>query len=246
MSIYEINKMRQVCKLAAEMLCFLQSKIKIGITTEELDEYAVNWANSHNVINAPLGYHGFPKSICTSVNQVVCHGIPNKNTILKSEDIINIDVTLILDGYHGDTSKTFYVNKINSHIKKLIQTTKECLNLGINQVYPNNKIGDIGYAIQNHAENNKFSVVQDFVGHGIGKNFHSDPQIPHFGKKNTGLSLSQNMIFTIEPMINVGTHKTKILDDGWTVETLDKKLSAQFEHTILVTNNGYEILTDIN
>ncbi len=210
MSDYELKQMKKVGSLAAKMLQYLEHNVKPGISTAELDYKAVKWAKLNNVINAPLGYHGFPKSICTSINEVVCHGIPNKNDILKNGDIINIDITIIQNGYHADTSKTFLIGKPDIEAKKLVQTCKECLICGIKQVAPNKKIGDIGYAIQNHAEYYGFSVVRDFVGHGIGKEFHTEPQIPHYGNKNQGTTLKQGMVFTIEPMINLGTHKVKI------------------------------------
>ena len=243
MSDDELDKMRAVGQLAAEMLHFLGSMVKPEISTLELNNVAIKWTKAHNAINAPLGYHGFPKSICTSVNEVICHGIPSKKQILKNGDIINIDVTPILDGYHGDTSKTFFVGKPKPKAKKLVDVAEKCLKLAINEVAPNKRIGDIGHAIQTHAERSGFSVVRDFVGHGIGKKFHTEPQIPHYGVKGRGQRLQEGMVFTIEPMVNIGTYKTKILDDGWTAITEDRKLSAQFEHTIVVTKNGFEILT---
>jgi len=243
MSDDELDKMRAVGQLAAEMLHFLGSMVKPEISTLELNNVAIKWTKAHNAINAPLGYHGFPKSICTSVNEVVCHGIPNKKQILQNGDIINIDVTLILDGYYGDTSKTFFVGNSNNKTKKLIEVTNECLKLAIKEVAINKRIGDIGNAIQTYAESFGFGVVRDFVGHGIGKNFHTEPQVPHYGIKGNGRRLQEGMIFTIEPMINIGTHKVKLLNDMWTVITQDKKFSAQFEHTILVTKDGFEILT---
>ncbi len=243
MSGAELDKMRAAGSLAAEMLHYLGRQVKPGISTLELDNAAVKWAKAHNAINAPLGYHGFPKSICTSINEVICHGIPNKKQILKTADIINIDVTPILDGYYGDTSKTFFVGQPSLKAKKLVQVTEQCLKLAIAQVAPNKRIGDIGHAIQTHAESFGFGVVRDFVGHGIGKIFHAEPQVPHYGIKGKGRRLQTGMVFTIEPMINIGTYRATVLDDGWTAVTQDKKLSAQFEHTIVVTDTGFEILT---
>ena len=192
----------------------------------------------------PLNYKGFPKSICTSINQVVCHGIPSESRILKDGDILNIDVTVIKDGFHGDTSKMFMVGSEKPHAKRLINITQECMYEAIKIVKPGARLGDIGYKIQSIAESNHYSVVRDYCGHGIGRVFHEDPQILHYGIPNTGLTLKEGMCFTIEPMINIGSHKTKLSKkDGWTVETIDGRLSAQWEHTILVTNSGYEVLT---
>ena len=191
-----------------------------------------------------MNYKGFPKSICTSINQVVCHGIPSESRILKDGDILNIDVTVIKDGFHGDTSKMFMVGSEKPHAKRLINITQECMYEAIKIVKPGARLGDIGYKIQSIAESNHYSVVRDYCGHGIGRVFHEDPQILHYGIPNTGLTLKEGMCFTIEPMINIGSHKTKLSKkDGWTVETIDGRLSAQWEHTILVTNSGYEVLT---
>ena len=205
------------------------------------------WTQAHGAVSAPLGYgpknNPFPKSICTSVNEVVCHGIPNAKQILKEGDIINIDVTPILDGYHGDTSRTFFVGNPSPTAQKLVEVTKECLERGIAAVKPGNRIGDIGAAIQEYAESNGFSVVRDFVGHGVSHIFHTAPQIPHYGRAGKGKKLKPGMVFTIEPMINEGTWEAIMLDDGWTAVTKDGKLSAQFEHTIAVTKDGVQILT---
>ena len=191
-----------------------------------------------------MNYKGFPKSICTSINQVVCHGIPSESRILRDGDILNIDVTVIKDGFHGDTSKMFMVGSEKPHAKRLINITQECMYEAIKIVKPGARLGDIGYKIQSIAESNHYSVVRDYCGHGIGRVFHEDPQILHYGIPNTGLTLKEGMCFTIEPMINIGSHKTKLSKkDGWTVETIDGRLSAQWEHTILVTNSGYEVLT---
>lgn len=239
----EIEKMRQAGRLAAQLLNHLAPMVKPGVSTLELNDEAERWTQARGAKSAPLGYHGFPKSICTSINEVVCHGIPNSNTILKDGDIINIDVTPILDGYHGDTSKTFFVGNPSPLAKKLVEVTEECLMRGIAQVKPGARIGDIGAAIQEYAEAEGFSVVRDFVGHGINRIFHTAPQIPHYGKRGKGKKLREGMVFTIEPMINEGTWEAIVLKDGWTAITKDRKLSAQFEHTIAVIADGVEILT---
>ncbi len=243
LSSREIGKMRKAGKLAAQLLEHLGKMVKPGISTHELDLEAEKWTKAHGAKSAPLGYNGFPRSICTSVNEVVCHGIPSKEQILRDGDIINIDVTPIVDGYHGDTSRTFFVGTPSPKVRKLVEVTEECLYLGINAVKPNGKIGDIGAAIQEYAESHGFSVVRNFVGHGVGRTFHCPPQVPHFGKKGTGKKIRAGMVFTIEPMINEGTWEAELLDDGWTALTKDRKLSAQFEHTIAVTKEGVEILT---
>ncbi|PSO80482.1 MAG: type I methionyl aminopeptidase [Cyanobacteria bacterium QS_4_48_99] len=243
LSSREIEKMRQAGSLAAALLDHLEPMIKPGVSTLELDNEAERWTQAHGATSAPLGYHGFPKSICTSVNEVVCHGIPNGKQILKDGDIMNIDVTPILDGYHGDTSRTFFVGTPSARAKKLVEVTEECLMKGIAAVKPGGRIGDIGAAIQEYAEANGFSVVRDFVGHGINRVFHTAPQIPHYGKQGKGKRLRSGMVFTIEPMINEGTWEAQMLDDGWTAITKDGKLSAQFEHTLAVTGDGVEILT---
>ena len=236
--------MKAACVLASQTLDMIEEHVKPGITTQELNEICHDFTIEHGAIPAPLDYHGFPKSICTSVNEVVCHGIPNSKQKLKDGDIINIDVTPIVDGYHGDTSRTYFVGNVSDEAKRLVKTTKECLDLGIAAVKPGARIGDIGAAIQGHAEKQGYSVVRDFVGHGIGKNFHEDPQVQHFGVHGRGIRLSKGLVFTIEPMINLGSYRTKVLSDGWTAVTVDGKLSAQFEHTIAIRNNGdVEILT---
>ncbi|MEB3341755.1 type I methionyl aminopeptidase [Okeania sp.] len=239
----EIEKMRRAGRLAAELLHYLEPLVKPGVTTLELDEAAESWTQDHGARSAPLNYHGFPKSICTSINEVICHGIPNEKEVLKEGDIINIDVTPIVDGYHGDTSKTFFVGEPSPVAKKLVEVTEKCMYLGIAEVKPGNKIGDIGAAIQEYAEAQGFSVVRDFVGHGVSNIFHTPPQIPHYGTRGKGKKLRTGMVFTIEPMINEGTHEAVMLDDGWTALTKDRKLSAQFEHTVAVTETGVEILT---
>ena len=243
LSSREIEKMRRAGSLAAELLDYLEPMIKPGVSTLEINDAAENWTKAHGAVSAPLNYHGFPKSICTSINEVICHGIPHSKEILKDGDIINIDVTPILDGYHGDTSKTFFVGTPSSVAQKLVEVTEECLRRGIAEVKPGGKIGDIGAAIQEYAESNGFSVVRDFVGHGISHIFHTAPQIPHYGRRGKGKRLRPGMVFTIEPMINEGTWEAQVLEDGWTAITKDGKLSAQFEHTLAVTRDGVDILT---
>jgi methionyl aminopeptidase len=214
-----------------------------GVTTEQLNQVCHDYiVDVQQAIPAPLNYHGFPKSICTSVNQTVCHGIPNEKK-LKSGDIVNIDITVIKDDYHGDTSKMFCVGDVNQHAKRLVKVTQESMLLGIEKVRPGATLGDIGHAIQKHAEANRYSVVREFCGHGIGKNFHEEPQVLHYGKAGEGMRLEAGMILTVEPMLNLGKRHVKVLADGWTAVTKDRSLSAQWEHTVLVTRDGYEILT---
>ena len=240
----DIEKMRIAGKLASEVLEMIGQYVKPGVSTEELDQICHDYiVKEQNAIPAPLNYKGFPKSICTSVNHQVCHGIPSDDKILRESDIINIDVTVIKEGFHGDTSKMYYAGKPSILAERLCKVTQECMYQAISIVKPGLHIGDIGAVIQKHAYDNNFSVVKDYCGHGIGKNFHESPQILHYGIKNTGIRLEEGMTFTIEPMINSGKYKTKLLNDGWTVVTQDHSLSAQWEHTILVTSNGYEVLT---
>jgi len=239
----EIEKMRIAGKLAAEVLEFIEPYVVPGITTNELDRLCHNYiVDIQQAIPAPLNYHGFPKSICTSINFTVCHGIPNDKK-LKKGDIINIDITVIKDDYHGDTSKMFYVGEVSPYAKRLCIITQECMMLGIEQVKPGCTLGDIGHAIQTHAESNRYSVVQEFCGHGIGRLFHEPPQVLHYGTPGEGDALEAGNILTIEPMINIGKRHIKVLKDKWTAVTKDRSLSAQWEHTILVTPTGYEILT---
>jgi len=239
----EIEKMRIAGKLAAEVLEMIEPYVVPGVTTEQLNQICHDYmVNVQEAIPAPLNYHGFPKSICTSINHTVCHGIPNEKK-LKSGDIVNIDITVIKNDYHGDTSKMFCVGEVNQHAKRLVKVTRESMFLGIEQVRPGVTLGDIGSAIQKHAEANRYSVVREFCGHGIGKNFHEEPQVLHYGKPGEGVVLEAGMILTIEPMLNLGKRHVKVLADGWTAVTKDRSLSAQWEHTILVTENGYEILT---
>lgn len=240
----EIQKMRVAGRLAAEVLEMIGPYIKPGITTNELNDICHRHITEvQNAIPAPLNYQGFPKSICTSVNHVVCHGIPNDRA-LKDGDIINVDVTVLKDGYHGDTSKMFTVGKVPPHVERLIRVTQECLYTGIKLVKPGVRLGTIGAAIQAHAEKNHYSVVQEYCGHGIGSVFHEpEIQVLHYGKPNTGLILEEGMTLTIEPMINAGKRHVKLLGDGWTVVTKDHRLSAQWEHTLAVTADGFEVFT---
>ncbi|MEF3075335.1 type I methionyl aminopeptidase [Methylobacter sp. Wu1] len=239
----EIEKMRIAGRLAAEVLEMIAPYVVPGVTTDQLDKICHDYiVDVQKAIPAPLNYHGFPKSICTSINHQVCHGIPSEKK-LKSGDIVNIDITVIKDDYHGDTSKMFCVGEVSQHARRLVNATREAMFLGIEQVKPGATLGDIGHAIQKHAEANHFSVVREFCGHGIGKKFHEDPQVLHYGKAGTGETLQAGMILTIEPMLNLGKRHVKVLADGWTAVTKDRSLSAQWEHTILVTATGYEILT---
>jgi len=240
----DIAKMREAGRLAAEVLELIGDYVVPGVSTDELDRIChEHIVNVQKAIPACLGYRGFPKSVCTSVNQVVCHGIPSEKKILKSGDIINIDVTVIKDGWYGDTSKMFAVGTVAPHAQRLIDISQECLYQAIAIVRPGVRLGDIGHLIQTHAEKNYYSVVRDYCGHGIGTEFHEEPQILHYGTPNTGLTLVNGMTFTIEPMVNAGKHGTKLKVDGWTVETLDGRLSSQWEHTLAVTDNGCEVLT---
>ncbi|WP_036248860.1 type I methionyl aminopeptidase [Methylobacter sp. BBA5.1] len=239
----EIEKMRIAGRLAAEVLEMIAPHVVPGVTTDQLDKICHDYiVNVQKAIPAPLNYHGFPKSICTSINHQVCHGIPSEKK-LKSGDIVNIDITVIKDEYHGDTSKMFCVGEVSPHAKRLVNVTREAMFLGIEQVKPGATLGDIGHAIQKHAEANRYSVVREFCGHGIGKKFHEEPQVLHYGKAGTGEVLKAGMILTIEPMLNLGKRHVKVLADGWTAVTKDRTLSAQWEHTILVKADGYEILT---
>jgi len=244
----DIEKMRVAGRLAAEVLDYITPYVKPGVTTNELDRLCHDYmVNVQGCIAAPLNYapHGhqpYPKSICTSINHQVCHGVPSEKQ-LKSGDIVNLDITVIKDGYHGDTSRMFYVGEPSIQARRLCEITYECMWFGIAQVMPDATLGDIGHAIQIHAEKNGYSVVREFCGHGVGKKFHEDPQVLHYGKPGTGLKLQAGMIFTIEPMINAGKRDIRQLGDGWTIVTKDHSLSAQWEHTVLVTPAGYEVLT---
>jgi len=239
----DIEKMRVAGQLAADVLHMIAPHVEPGIATDELDRICHDYiVDTQKAIPAPLNYHGFPKSICTSVNHQVCHGIPG-NKKLKNGDIVNIDITVIKDGFHGDTSRMFLVGEPSVLARRVVRVSYECMKLGIELVKPGIKLGDIGYAIQHHAEANNCSVVREYCGHGIGRQFHEEPQVLHYGTPGTGLTLEPGMTFTIEPMINAGKRHVKLLPDGWTVITKDRSLSAQWEHTILVTDTGHEILT---
>jgi len=239
----EQAKMRVAGQLASEVLEMIGPHIVPGITTGELDRICHDYiTNTQRAIPAPLNYRGFPKSICTSVNHVVCHGIPGDKK-LKTGDIVNVDVTVIKDGYHGDTSKMFYVGTPSVLARRLVETTYQALWLGIRLVRPGTRLGDIGHAIQQFAESRGYSIVEEYCGHGIGREFHEDPQVLHYGEPGTGMELAPGMTFTIEPMINAGKRHVKLLPDGWTVVTKDHGLSAQWEHTLLVTGDGCEVLT---
>mgnify|MGYP001822717073 CR=1 FL=1 len=239
----EIERMRVAGRLASEVLDMITDHVQPGITTGELDDICHSHiVDKQDAIPAPLNYRGFPKSICTSINHVICHGIPGDKA-LKKGDIINIDITVIKDGFHGDTSRMFYVGEPSIRARRLCEISYECMHLGIDLVKPGVQLGDIGHVIQQHAESNGFSVVREYCGHGIGRIFHEDPQVLHYGKPGTGMVLKEGMTFTIEPMVNAGKKDTRLLGDGWTVVTRDKSLSAQWEHTIAVTSTGHEILT---
>jgi methionyl aminopeptidase len=234
--------MRRAGRLAAETLDFITPYIKPGVTTGELDQLCHDFIVQREAVPAPLGYRGFPKSICTSVNHVVCHGIPGDKRLVEG-DILNIDVTTILDGWHGDTSRMFFVGDVGVKARKLVEVTYEAMMRGIAAVKPGNTLGDIGHAIQTFAEANRFSVVRDFCGHGLGRIFHEAPSVLHYGEPGTGLVLREGMLFTVEPMINAGRWEVKVLSDGWTAVTKDRSLSAQFEHSVGVTAEGCEIFT---
>ena len=239
----EFDAMRRAGALAATTLDFITPTVEPGVTTGELDRLCHEFILDHKAVPAPLNYRGFPKSICTSVNHVVCHGIPNEDKRLVDGDIVNIDVTVILDGWHGDTSRMFYVGSPSVKARRLCEVTYEAMMHGIGVVRPGATLGDIGHAIQTHAEKNRFSVVRDFCGHGLGRVFHTAPSVLHYGRPGQGTVLREGMFFTIEPMINAGKFQVKILQDGWTAVTRDRSLSAQFEHSIAVTADGYEIFT---
>lgn len=240
----DIAKMKIAGCKAANVLEMLTEYVVPGVTTGELDDIAFKYITEElKCIPANIGYSGFPKTLCTSINNVICHGIPTENKKLKNGDIVNIDVTVIYDGWHGDTSRMYLVGKVPAHARRLVDVTKDCLFAGIDEVKPGATLGDVGFAIQELAEKNHYSVVRDYCGHGIGKTYHEEPQVMHYGNRSEGLKLEEGMCFTIEPMINLGSHHSKVLGDGWTVVTKDGKLSAQWEHTVAVTSNGHEILT---
>jgi len=239
----EIAVMRRSCRLAARTLDHVAPHVRPGVSTEHINRIVHDFIVANGAYPSPLNYHGFPKSVCTSPNEVICHGIPSEDVILKDGDILNIDVTTYLDKFHGDTNRTFLVGNVAPEVRKLVEVTYECTMRGIEAVKPGNHLGDIGFAIQSHAESHGYSVVRDYCGHGIGYEFHEDPQVLHYGKPGTGIELLEGMTFTIEPMINMGKAGTKVLADGWTVVTRDGSLSAQFEHTLAVTRTGVEIMT---
>jgi methionyl aminopeptidase len=238
----QIAGIRKACRLASQTLDMVAERITAGVTTDEINTWVHEFTLEHGAIPAPLGYHGFPKSVCTSINHVICHGIPDA-TVLQDGDIINVDVTPILEGYYGDSSRMFLIGNPTDEARTLVRVAKECLDLGIEQVKPGARLGDIGYAIQRHAERQGFSVVRDFAGHGTGVEFHEAPQVLHYGRPGTGAVLRPNMTITIEPMINTGRFESRILADRWTAVTVDGSLSAQWEHTIRVTDTGVEVLT---
>ena len=244
-SVDEIAKMRVAGRLASEVLEMIEDYVKPGVSTGELDRLCHEFiVNQQNAIPAPLNYNGFPKSICTSINHVICHGIPSNDKALKSGDIINIDITVIKEGFHGDTSKMFLVGKTADHAERLVRVTQECLYKAIELVRPGVTLGDLGYVIQQHGEAHNYSIVREYCGHGIGRIFHEEPQVLHYGAPNTGLKIEEGMTFTIEPMLNAGSRHTKLSKkDGWTVTTKDRRLSAQWEHTLAVNANGCEVLT---
>lgn len=235
--------MRKAGALAGRVLDAVTEIIRPGITTNQINDFCHAMIVGEGAVPAPLGYRGFPKSVCTSVNHVICHGIPDDRA-LKDGDIVNVDVTVIVDGWHGDTSRMFWVGDVPIKAKRLTQVAYECMMLGIEQVKPGNRLGDIGHAIQAHAEKHNFSVVRDYCGHGLGRVFHDAPNILHYGEKGTGLVIEEGMFFTVEPMVNAGSFETRLnAKDGWTVTTRDRSLSAQFEHSLAVTKDGFEIFT---
>ena len=245
MSAKDLEKMRAACQLAADTLIMVGEQLREGMTTDDINTLVHEYTLAHGARPSPLGYHGFPKSVCTSVNEVVCHGIPGPQ-VLKNGDIVNVDVTSYLpakDGFHGDTSATFYIGEPSEAAKRVTEIARQALELGIAQVKDGARLGDIGAAIQEYAEGKGCSVVRDYVGHGIGRQFHTAPQVPHYGTRGAGKRVKAGMVFTIEPMINLGDYPCEVLADNWTVLTRDRSLSAQFEHTIVVTMTGCEVLT---
>ena len=239
----EIDGIRKASHVTRDILDALEEKIRPGISTEQIDQWVNEMTAAAGAKPAPLNYRGYPKSVCTSINEVICHGIPTPERILQDGDILNIDVTSILDGFYGDSSRMYLIGDVSEEARKLVEVTRECLYLGIEQVKPGNTLGDIGHAIQSHAESSGYSVVRAFVGHGTGVQFHEAPDVYHYGEPGVGLTLQRNMVFTIEPMINIGGYDVTVLEDGWTAITTDRSLSAQWEHTLRVTDDGCEILT---
>ena len=243
-SAQDLEKMRVAGRLAAEVLDVVREHVKPGVTTDDLDRICHRHiVEQQKAIPANLGYKGFPKTICTSVNNVICHGIPSPSKVLRDGDIVNVDVTVIKDGFHGDTSRMYTVGEPSVMAKRLIEVTHEAMWRGIRAVRPDATLGDIGHAIQSYVEANRFSVVREYCGHGIGRVYHEEPQVLHYGQRGTGVRLVPGMTFTIEPMVNAGARQTRLLPDGWTVVTKDHSLSAQWEHTIAVTPDGFELLT---
>ncbi|MGD2186874.1 MAG: type I methionyl aminopeptidase [Desulfobacterales bacterium] len=238
----DVSGIRKAGRLVLDTLDLVESKIRPGMMTDDINTIVHEFTIQNGAQPAPLHYRGFPKSVCVSVNEEVCHGIPGKR-ILQDGDIVNVDVTSVLNGYYADANKTFFVGSPGPEARKIVSVARQCLKRGMSMVKPGNTIGDIGWTIQNYAEEQGCSVVRDFVGHGVGFEFHESPQVPHFGQKGQGVRLIPGMVFTIEPMINLGNHELKILEDNWTAVTKDRSLSAQFEQTILVTDGGYESLT---
>jgi methionyl aminopeptidase len=241
-----LERMRESCRLAARTLCMIAKHVKPGISTHDIDRIVHEHIVANDAYPSPLNYNGFPRSVCTSINEVVCHGIPSPKVVLKDGDIINIDVTTYFPkkhGFHGDTSATFYVGTPSEDAKRVVETARRCLELGIAEVRDGARLGDIGAAIQEYAVSRGCSVVEDFVGHGVGREFHMPPQVKHFGTRGSGKRIKAGMVFTIEPMINIGDYRVKILDDDWTAITVDGSLSAQFEHTVVATRDGCEVLT---
>lgn len=239
----EIEIMTESCQLAAKTLNFIADKLEIGMTTEDVNTLCHDFIVSHDAYPSPLNYHGFPKSVCTSLNEVICHGIPNKKDKLKDGDILNIDVTTYYKNFHGDTNRTYLIGNVDPKVVELVKVTYECMMAGIALCKPGARLGDVGAVIEEMAHDNGFTVVHEYCGHGIGREFHEDPQVLHYGKRGTGVEMKPGMTFTIEPMINLGKRHCKLLKDDWTVITKDKKPSAQFEHTILITEDGHRILT---
>ena len=239
----QISGIRRACQLSREILDKLEDVITPGITTEAINAWVHEYTIAHGAIPAPLHYNGYPKSVCTSINEVICHGIPEER-VLVDGDILNVDVTCILDGYYGDTSRMYLIGDPPTQDRELVRVARECMYLGIKQVRPFNRVGDIGYTIEQYARKFGYSVVQDFGGHGVGVEFHEEPFVQHYGEKDSGMILIPNMVFTIEPMINVGSYECRVLDDNWTAVTEDGSLSAQWEHTVRVTEKGVEILSE--
>lgn len=240
----DIEGVRAAGVITRGILNMLEHEVKEGISTQRIDDLVSSYTADHGAIAATLNYNGFPKSCCVSINEVVCHGIPSKDTIIKNGDIVNVDITTILNGYFADSSRMYCIGEVSNESQRLVDVALECLNIGLEQVKPYTRLNNIGDAIEAHANKNGYSIVRDLCGHGIGKSFHEDPEVVHYAQpKKKGVIMVPGMVFTIEPMVNQGTYKCKFLKDGWTVETADKKLSAQWEHTLVVTNDGYEILT---